>query len=208
MIRSCPTVCALTLSFCAFTAASPRAALADDDPIPSAATPPASFGARGVLAIGSDASGTAYEELSTGTHSTSVNLQPAVDYFVANHLSLGASLWFAYSSQEEPSARDHEFVYGIGPRVGYDLPLSEHFSLWPKLSGFVSHSSDTFENTAPASRTTDSGSNVEVELFVPVMFHPVPHFFVGIGPFAEAVLTGAGSAFLGGKITIGGWVGP
>jgi hypothetical protein len=39
------------------------------------------------------------------------------------------------------------------------------------------------------------------------MFHPAPHFFVGLGPFLDADLSGDSRATTwGAKLTIGGWM--
>src|SRR5689334_18095109 len=42
-------------------------------------------------------------------------------------------------------------------------------------------------------------NHITNNLFAPVMFHPVPHFFVGFGPFLDADLSGDNKATLFGR---------
>ena len=59
--------------------------------------------------------------------------------------------------------------------------------------------------------TTDNVSNTAIALnvFVPVMFHPAPHFFAGFGPFIDTDLSGESKATTyGAKLTLGGWLMP
>jgi hypothetical protein len=53
----------------------------------------------------------------------------------------------------------------------------------------------------------ETHTNVQLNLFVPIMFHPVEHFFLGLGPALDQDLTGDNKAtVLAVRLTIGGWI--
>ncbi|MCU0685468.1 MAG: hypothetical protein MUF34_25045 [Polyangiaceae bacterium] len=96
----------------------------------------------GLLSVVSDS--TKLDEYDTKF--TSVGVRPSVDYFLANGLSVGGSLTFAYLRSTYESASSgpgrpppievsHQQAYQVGlePRLGVALPLTEALSLWPRL---------------------------------------------------------------------------
>jgi hypothetical protein len=172
------------------------------------ATGPAEvFGAAGQIAISSDAALTIQRRTISGVDggTTSIQLAPAADYFVINNLSVGGFIGFDYAtSGDNDSSR-----FSIGPRVGYNIPFSDLVSIWPKAGFSFAHTSATVSTTTGSTTTSTTNSNdaFALNLFVPVMFHPVRHFFVGFGPFLDADLSGDSRATVfGGKLTIGGWM--
>jgi len=177
-------------------------------PAVGAATPAGRFGDKSQLTISSDAG------LSIATSSvsdvdgstTTITLRPAVDYFIANNLSLGGFIGLDYVK----ASGSHATTFAIGPRVGYNLAFSDRFSVWPKL-GFSYSSTDVSTDvpTGPNTETSTgaSGSHIALNVFVPVMFHPVPHFFLGFGPALDTDLSGdARVTTIAGRLTIGGWL--
>jgi hypothetical protein len=167
------------------------------------------FAGPGQLAISSDAAlSIANTSLSGGKGSTTTfQFAPAVDYFVIRNLSLGGSVLFSYSS----AGSGHSTLFGIGPRAGYNFPLSDLVSVWPKAGMSISSTTQTIEVVNPVNNTTSSNSTsntaIALNLFVPLMFHPAPHFFAGFGPFLDADLSGdAKATTFGGKLTLGGWL--
>lgn len=167
------------------------------------------FGGKGQLAISSDAALTISNTSLSGADgsTTTIQLAPAVDYFVIRNLSIGGSVLLNYSS----AGSGHSTSFGVGPRVGYNIPLSDLISVWPKAGLSVAHTSQTVEVVNVATNGKDSSSNsntgVAVNLFVPLMFHPAAHFFAGFGPFLDTDLSGdAKATTFGGKLTIGGWL--
>jgi hypothetical protein len=212
-MKSRATVHVMALSFSAIAIASARDARASDAPSaapppnetpPGAATPQPSFGDRGELVIGTDATLSLATQSYDGTTTSSVVVEPSIDYFAVRHLSIGGALIFSYEASHEATTFFHDVGYGIAPRIGYDIPISDHFSLWPKASAYFTRTHDTIGG-APGAGSTDQ-TFIAAELFVPVLFHPAPHFFVGFGPYAESYLTGANETFLGAKLTLGGWL--
>jgi len=159
-------------------------------------TPAAIFGGKHQLTIASDA-GLSISNTTVnngGGSTTNIQLQPAVDYFIIDNLSLGGFLLLNYT--HAPSA--HSTTFGIGPRIGYNIPLSPLLSIWPKL-GF------SFSSVTSSGRS--DSNNLALNIFVPLMVHPAPHFFLGFGPALDVDLTGdTKSTTIAGRLTIGGWL--
>jgi hypothetical protein len=166
--------------------------------------PSHTFGHEGQLAISSDAA-LAITHYSPGNYTT-ITLQPAVDYFIVQNFSIGGFIGLDYSAYENGSTTR----FSIGPRVGYNLTLSDLVSIWPKV-GFsfatTSTSVDAGTDEDEVTFTTSENSGIALNLFVPIMFHPAEHFFAGFGPFLDTDLSGDDKVTAFGlKLTIGGWV--
>ena len=53
----------------------------------------------------------------------------------------------------------------------------------------------------------ESSTGLQLNLFAPVMFHPVQHFFLGFGPALDVDLSGdAKATTIAARLTIGGWL--
>lgn len=176
----------------------------------NANSPAGAFGDKGELAVSSDAglsiSSTSISGVSGST--TTLTLRPAVDYFVANEFSIGGFVGLDYTSAHGA----HTTEFSIGPRVGYNLAFSDRFSFWPKIGfSYSTTSASAPLNVAGLPPGTDisrstSGSSLALNIFAPVMFHPVQHFFLGFGPALDTDLTGdVKSTTVAGRLTIGGW---
>jgi hypothetical protein len=171
-------------------------------------TPAGTFGGKGQLAISSDAglsiSNTSLSGVDGST--TTIVLRPAADYFVIDNLSVGGFIGLDYTTSEG----GHTTVFGIGPRVGYNIPFASMFSVWPKVGISFASTSQKFEAATDGGTTVErstTNSAVAVNLFVPVMFHPVEHFFIGFGPALDADLSGDNKAtVVAGRLTLGGWL--
>lgn len=176
----------------------------------SADSPSGAFGGKGQIAVSSDTglsiSNTSISGIDGST--TTLVLRPAVDYFVADYLSVGGFLGLDYTSTPGGS----NTTFSIGPRVGYNLPLSDRFSLWPKAGlSFASTSQDRDDVQLPGGGTIDadeeSNTSVQLNLFAPFMFHPVEHFFIGFGPAFDLDLSGDNKATtIAARLTLGGWL--
>jgi len=158
------------------------------------ASPTGMFGQRGRLAISNDL-GLLFSNtsLSGGGGSTSqIQLRPAADYFLIDNLSLGAFLGFNW--QHATGGHSTEFL--IGPRVGYDIPISDMFSAWARV-GFSYRTVDT---------SVGNNHAFTLNLSVPLLVH-VQHFFFGFGPALDVDLSGDQKATtIAGRITFGGWM--
>jgi hypothetical protein len=173
-------------------------------------SPSGIFGGRGQLAISSDA-GLSLENTSISGQdgsATRLILRPAVDYFVIDYLSLGGFLGVDYLSTPGGSATQ----MSIGPRIGYNIPFSESFSFWPKIGfSFASTSQEEEDVETPDGEVIpgddESSTSLQLNLFAPVMFHPVQHFFLGLGPAFDLDLTGDEKATtIGVRLALGGWM--
>jgi hypothetical protein len=179
----------------------------------STSGPAERFGHGGQIAVSSDNSLTISSTTIGGVSgsTTSIQLEPAIDYFLIDNLSIGGFLEFMYVSTEG----GHASTFGMGPRVGYNFTLSDLISVWPKVGLSIANTSTTgtvvvgsgTPNGTVTTSSTSSATNLTLDLYVPLMFHPAPHFFAGVGPFLDADLTNnAPATTWGAKVTLGGWV--
>jgi hypothetical protein len=157
-------------------------------PAPAAAGPTA-FGALGQLVLSADLPilqsspqfAIVRETQSMGGQSaTLVDIAPSVDYFVMPNLSIGALLGIEYGSLD---ASGTAFPAGatvtqisVEGRVGYNIPLGEGVSIWPRLAIGYQHTSVS-DNGMDA-----TGYVIPLSVTVPVLWHPGDHFFIGAGP--------------------------
>jgi hypothetical protein len=181
--------------------------------------PVQAFGGPGTLAISNDMNlgfyGSSISE--GGGSSWTFLLAPAADYFVIQGLSVGGQISYRHdhgssggTAQDALTGSTDVDTFGIGPRIGYNIPIGDLFSFWPKLALIF-----TDEATKGA-----SGNSFDVQLYAPLLLHLAPHFFVGLGPQIQTDL--AVSANVGGQpvkdppkttsyglyFTIGGWTVP
>jgi hypothetical protein len=140
---------------------------------------------------------------------TSIQLQPAVDYFVSPNLSIGGQVRILFASADNGGGTSNDVTtLGLLPRIGYNVALSPAASIWPRVAlGYVHTSTDNFGGTS-------SAYTVSLEVFVPLVFQPVPHFFLGGGPLVTTDLIskldsndGIKTTSIGLQSTIGGYFG-
>jgi hypothetical protein len=139
----------------------------------------AAFGAPGQLVLSTDLRFDVVHTSTTQRSRTDISIQPSADYFIMPHLSVGALLGYTSSPAAfGPLSTNTSFTQvAIMARIGYDLPLTELLSIWARAGLGYAH--DTF--SVPGIGDT-SGYTLPFTLFVPLLFHPAPHFFLGIGP--------------------------
>jgi hypothetical protein len=113
-------------------------------------------------------------------------LAPAADYFVIDNLSLGLEVLFGYATFSPPSPpaplaappSTNVTMYGLTPRIGYNIPIGNSLSFWPKA--FFEYAGYSIGGGVPG-----SGGYGNIQFFgayAPILYHPVPHFYVGLGP--------------------------
>jgi len=167
----------------------------------------AGFGAKRQWAFSTDAALTFERKTQDDTDAvTTLSVLPAADYFVIKNLSVGGVIGVRYQKQGDAKSTSFQ----LGPRIGYNIELSPLLSLWPKLGFAYSHNKTENEVTLPGGQTltNDTTNNaIAMNVFVPVMLHPAPHFFAGFGPFVDTDLNGDNRATTWGfRLTIGGWL--
>ena len=145
------------------------------------------FGKKGqlVLTMGTDASAF-YRSYSHGKGSrTDLSLSPSFDYFAADDISVGLDASVSYTSgmslDSAGATRFSSTNFGVAPRLGGNVVLSEFASIW--FLGELGY------GVVEQSLSSESGSNVHTRhrtwfaISTPVLLHPSRHFFVGAGPF-------------------------
>ena len=171
-------------------------------------SPVSIFGTKRQIAISSEAGAVFTTTSISGVDdsSTAFVFRPGVDYFVVNRLSVGAFFGVEYQSQAGGSST----TFGIGPRVGYDIPFSDRFSIWPKVG--LSYNATTVKVDAQTvsgvdiASTSTSNNAVALNLFAPIMFH-TNHYFAGLGPALDTDLSGdAKATTFAVRVTLGGWL--
>jgi len=176
--------------------------LAQDPTDDTGGGPARNFGGQGQLVFLSE---NTLDINHASNDTTTVTFGPAADYFIAPNLSIGAMIVVGYTAADNTD----EFRFGIGPRVGYNIPFTNMLGLWPKIGFSYSHSNLTVnitQNDIELERTV-SNNTIALNLYVPVMLHPTVHFLVGLGPYLDADLSGDNRVTrFGVKLTIGGWL--
>jgi len=184
------------------------AAPAGYEPPPPRAT--VTLGAAGQFAISDDMNliATRYTQTYMGSSisQTAISLRPAVDVFVAPNLSIGGQLLLGLNSNDTSDST----TIGVSPRIGYNIPFGSMVSMWPRVSVTYAHFSTSLSSGGPAS----TGHTFSFFAFVPVLFQPVPHFFIGGGPYVSKDLEtkidsmdSYKSTYFGLQSTIGGYFG-
>jgi hypothetical protein len=167
-------------------------------------SPSGIFGERGQLAIMGEA-GALFTHTSVSGQdgsTTTIVVRPAIDYFVIDHLSIGAFTGVQYSGTPTGSTT----TYGIGPRVGYDIPFTDRFSVWPKAGLSFNSTTVKFDSTPITPSTSESNTAMALDLYVPLMFHS-HHYFVGFGPSLDTDLTGDTKVTtIAARLVVGGWL--
>jgi hypothetical protein len=167
------------------------------------------FGVQGQLAVTDDLQlSLLHESVSKGgSSSTQLSFDPSLDYFVAPNVSVGATLIIEHAGASDSSVSGTSI--GLGVRGGYDLRLTNLISFWPQLQLAYLH------NSVSSGGMDISGYDIQLAIFAPFLFHPVPHFFVGIGPLFRTDLVSKLDSMDQGKTTdiglqsvIGGHFGP
>lgn len=123
------------------------------------------------------------------------NLLPrlAVDYELDSHLTVGGAVFLTWSSLASNGATGSTFGFGIAPRVGYMLHLSDRLSFWPRggvTLGYFSASPDV----APTASVTISQSTRYVPLWVnlepTLVINVERHFAFTVGLVADLPIMG------------------
>jgi hypothetical protein len=105
-----------------------------------------------------------------------------LDGFVSQGVSLGLSAHFATISHDSSSAK----VFGLSPRVGYEVSLGDSFAFWPRAG--ISYLNITSEGQDSAAYLL--AATLEA-LFVA---SPAPHFGITFGPTADIGMGGSGNS--------------
>jgi opacity protein-like surface antigen len=176
----------MTLALCVVLVVAAPAARAEEPAPPAETTTRPVTSSGGPLAISSGPFGDAgqlvfsmasegefpFRFSKAGGGDWTLRLRPSLDYFIKEHLSVGGLVRIDTGGGQS--------TIGLGARVGYDLALASAVSLW--IRGGLSYDHTSGNNASSSSVTT-------LDVLVPFLFHLVPHFFLGVGPFFSQPLT-------------------
>jgi len=179
-------------------------------PPPPPATSAGGFGAVSQIAISNDLQMVALRHseslVGASMKRTVVTVAPAIDYFVASGLSVGGQVLIGFVSDD---AQDSTTI-GLAPRIGYNIPIGPTASIWPRAGIAYTHTSES----PTGGGTSIPSYKVTLFAFVPVIFQPAPHFFIGGGPFLSTDLVSQRnmadyykSSEFGLQATLGGYFG-
>jgi hypothetical protein len=154
------------------------------------------FGAKGQISVNvdlpftSDAPQFAIYNTSVsggGGSTTTIMIAPALDYFVAQNLSIGGQIGFRRESTPIANGSSLSVIttgFVLGVRGGLNVPLTPALSLWPRLSL-------TYSSSSGGGVTY---TYVPLGIFVPLLWHPASHFFLGGGPVFVTDLSATGES--------------
>jgi len=183
------------------------------------------FGRRGQVVFTNALVGsfltTSYALTSSG--STDVNVGGAVDYFVFDHVSLGSGAGISSSTYSlvdnatgsaAPNAISGSW---LTLRLGISFPVGERVSVYPVVS--IGAESSVLASQAAGPQNERDTRGIFTGVFVPLLVHPVEHFFVGFGPSMNTDLSRRVSSpfpgiqtvsnretSIGAGLELGGWV--
>lgn len=130
---------------------------------------------------------------SSAEHFTTFYIAPALDYFIIDKLSIGGELLFAHISHNHDETDNNTTVttgqpsvdvFGIAARVGYNIDFGKHFGIWPRAGiGF------RYAHQGLPGGGDGSVNWLYFNIDAPVLWHPVDHFYVGVGPGVSFALT-------------------
>ena len=196
------------------------------EPHPPDELPAPPFGEAGQFVVtGASIIGVSSTQYSASDASSfAATFSPGLDVFVVRGVSVGIDADLGYSSAKGYAA-DGKLIATTattlagGLRFGFNVPLSTLVSFYPRLTlGFESVRRTEIEpggSTFAGSSHWSTESSPFVSAFAPLLLHPKPHFFLGVGPNVFHALGGAqgGSqagveqTTIGGHFVVGGWWG-
>lgn len=101
------------------------------------------------------------------------------------------------------------WLFGVAPRVGYILPLTDLFAFWPRGGlSFYTTSSKVTVNNNPQTTRTSSVNQFALDLDPQFVITPVPHFGFTVGVTVDIPITGGHSTETdspGNSITQSNW---
>ncbi|AKV04731.1 hypothetical protein AKJ09_11394 [Labilithrix luteola] len=201
----------------------PTAAPEEERPTVILEAPPAPFGSQGefVVTAQSDLAINATSYGGSDASSFHVTVAPGLDYFLVDHFSVGLEFAFNYDEQKGYDSggnllRTRTATNAGGPRIGFQLPLGRYLSWYPRVTlgiestyrrdVVVKARQDGAEPISPLGIPSTTKTGPFLSAFAPLLIHPTPHFFLGVGPwiFTEFANAQGGPEIGGQRTTVGG----
>ncbi len=118
----------------------------------------------------------------------------AVDYELANHLTLGGAAFFAWNSITDDDGDGYSSVgFGIAPRVGYSLRINDRLSFWPRVGATFSYTSASPQDVSATSSSLGSSityAPVWINLEPLLVFAATPSFQFTFGLYCDIPVAG------------------
>ena len=169
----------------------------EPEPAPVAPEEPAPpFGERGTFAITAGSSvGVSWTKFESDASSFRALFSPGVDYFFLKNASVGIDLIVGYADERlftaEGFVRTETTRFGGGPRFALNVPLGASWSWYPRVTlgvESVRREATVLSGPTPSALGTGAGARSStavgpwVSVYAPLLVHPKPHFFLGLGP--------------------------
>jgi hypothetical protein len=144
------------------------------------------FGEKATVLVSGGANLSATEYDGTSASSASLGIGAGVDYFFANHISVGASAAGGYGKTKGFETNGTKTTaessgFSVGPRLGTDLPFTSVVSLYLRMGAtFGKH--DVVLKSADK-RVREDPFIVTFVIDALLLVHVASHAFLGIGPF-------------------------
>jgi hypothetical protein len=110
---------------------------------------------------------------------TTIIFSPSLIYMAAPNFGIGGGLTFVNQDAENTS----QTSFAVGPVAGFNLELGPRISLFPRVS--IAYAN----NTVKVGDGELSSSGIVFGAAAPLLIHPVPHLFFGVGPGFSYTLT-------------------
>jgi hypothetical protein len=103
-------------------------------------------------------------------------ISPGVLWFPVNGIAIGGAAFYGYFSRQQGAGFIQPATHQVGlqPELGVALPIGDAFALFPRVGVQFTW---VFAQNFGAQRFT------ALQAVAPVLFFPVPHFFLGFGPY-------------------------
>lgn len=136
-----------------------------------------------------------------------VALSPGVLWFAVDGIAFGGQAAFSYASGDTAALDNgvpitvatRTWALSLSPEVAGVVHLSDRVALFPQVS----------VDFAGVWSSGVVGHTRNLQAFAPVVFIPVPHLFLGFGPFVTWAFSGdsanSGTTIFGLQSQIGGW---
>lgn len=137
--------------------------------------------------VGARVSSSIYEDVDS--YERSIFVAPGYDAFVGGGVSLGIGGAIGQTESrflraQNVPADSSQVSFVLAPRMGFAIPLGDGLTLYPRLSMGFGYSD--VEVRSGSSRYAVDAFSVTLSAYAPLLFHFVPHAFVGFGPYASA----------------------
>jgi hypothetical protein len=126
----------------------------------------------------------------------------AFDYTVWQHLTVGGSVWAYFQLGNSATFTDRNGVstttdnakvsfWGLGPRAGWILHLSDLFAFWPRGGVSFNDASVTFASMPGQPTTTGTVTQWAIDLEPMFVITPVPHAGITVGGAVDIPFAGS-----------------